>query len=61
MAFGYEIFFPVGVLGAEYSYRQSNSAWMKCKPATFLHNGNGNNSSQHLENTFYMLCIHYLI
>lgn len=23
MAFGYVIFFPVGVLGAEYSYRQS--------------------------------------
>lgn len=48
------ILFLVGALKAE------SIPTGKPIPVTFLNNGNGNNSSQHLQNTFYMLYVHYL-
>lgn len=62
VAFGQKHFVPGrSSKNREYSYRQSDTCpWIKCKPVTFLNNGNGNNSSQHLQNTSYTLCVHHL-
>lgn len=62
VAFGQKHFVPGrSSKSREYSYRQSDTCpWIKCKPVTFLNNGNDNNSSQHLQNTSYTLCEHHL-